>query len=87
MWSVQVVGFAAAATIDIRGERNKLEMNLSACVRNSPELHEGARHTPRVLAERDTGAGGATGGHCLWWIRLGYFTPQVAALLFSWEEG
>ena len=32
-------------------------------------------------------AGGAAGGHCLGWIRLGYFTPEVAALPFSLEEG
>ena len=44
MWSVQVVKFAAAATIDRRGKRNKLKINLSVCVRNRPELHEGARH-------------------------------------------
>ena len=62
------------------------KMNLWECVLNSAGL-QGARHTPRDLAECDTDAGGAAGGHCLGWIRSDYFTPEVAASPFSLEEG
>ncbi len=46
---MHVVKFAAA----------EVNVNVLGYVRNSPELHEGARHTPRDLAERDISAGGA----------------------------